>query len=155
MTSKKYPWLLLLLLPLSFAQLQAETGYAHVGRAFKSEFQKLHRKKKFNGVVLVAHKGRILYQGAMGFAGPDRRPLKIDSVFNLASVSKQFTALAILMLAEKGRLGMDDPVSKHLPRYGRRANWKGNESQEARPPGYRRKDPFKIVPGRIINSPNK
>jgi len=76
----------------------------------------LYRQKKFNGVVLVADKGNIIYEKSFGFAQyQPRTPLTNDSLFNLASVSKEFTAMAIMMLKEQGRLQYDDDVRKYVP----------------------------------------
>jgi CubicO group peptidase (beta-lactamase class C family) len=69
----------------------------------------------FSGVVLVADKGKIQYEKAVGyreFAG--QIPLKKTDIFELASVSKQFTAMVIMMLKERNLLQYDDPVEKYL-----------------------------------------
>ena len=63
----------------------------------------------FNGTVLIAEKGKVIYQKAFGMADFDQeRPLTISSAFYLASVSKQFTTMAIMMLKEQGKLNFDD-----------------------------------------------
>lgn len=69
----------------------------------------------FSGVVLVADKGKIQYEKAVGyreFAG--QIPLKKTDIFELASVSKQFTAMVIMMLKEKNLLQYEDRVEKYL-----------------------------------------
>ncbi len=71
---------------------------------------------RFNGNVLVAEKGKIIYQKSFGFADFDtERMLNDSSVFELASVSKQFTAMAILMLMEKGKLKLTDSLRQYFP----------------------------------------
>ncbi|HTE30036.1 MAG TPA: serine hydrolase domain-containing protein [Chryseolinea sp.] len=71
---------------------------------------------KFNGNVLVAKDGKIIYQRSIGLANYDTHALLNDSsVFELASVSKQFTAMAIMMLKEQGKLSYDDEIRKYLP----------------------------------------
>lgn len=71
---------------------------------------------RFNGNVLVAVGGKIIYQKSKGFANYDTKELLNDSsVFELASVSKQFTAMAIMMLMEQGRLKYEDDVRKYIP----------------------------------------
>lgn len=68
---------------------------------------------RFTGGVLVARGDRVLYRQVYGYA--DRRlgtPLALDSRFRLASVSKQFTAAAILRLQDEGVLSVDDPVCR-------------------------------------------
>lgn len=70
----------------------------------------------FSGVVLVAQEGRPVYHKAFGFRNFEtRQPLDTTSVFELASVSKQFTAMAIMMLEEEGKLDYDDALEKYIP----------------------------------------
>jgi len=67
---------------------------------------------QFNGNVLVAENGKIIYQGALGYADYNtQRMLNDSSVFELASLTKQFTAMAIIILKEKSRLSYDDYVT--------------------------------------------
>lgn len=69
-------------------------------------------------LVLAVDQGRPLFARAYGFADVEHAvPLRADSVFNLASVTKQFTAAAILRLTEQGKLRLDDPLSKHVPEF--------------------------------------
>lgn len=71
---------------------------------------------RFNGNVLVADKGKIIYQKSFGFADFDsQRMLNDSSVFELASVSKQFTATGILLLIDKGKLSLTDSLRKFFP----------------------------------------
>jgi CubicO group peptidase (beta-lactamase class C family) len=66
--------------------------------------------------VLVVWRGSIAHQAAYGYADVEKRvPLTVDSTFRLDSVSKQFTAMAIMELAEDGRLKYDDPIVRYLP----------------------------------------
>lgn len=70
----------------------------------------------FNGNVLVAYKGKCIYNESFGYADLYRREkLKKDDIFQLASVSKQFTAMAIMMLKERNALSYDDSVTKFIP----------------------------------------
>lgn len=78
--------------------------------------QELHRTRGFNGNVLVAKKGKIVYEKAIGWADYlHRDSLKIGSQFELASVTKTMTSTAILMLMERGKLKLDDDVKKFFP----------------------------------------
>lgn len=71
---------------------------------------------KFNGNVLVAEKGEIILQKSYGYADFDsKRVLNDSSVFELASVSKQFTATAILLLKDKGKLKLTDSLRQYFP----------------------------------------
>jgi CubicO group peptidase (beta-lactamase class C family) len=77
--------------------------------------ERLARDDLFSGAVLVARDDRILFQGAWGDANKAfRLRNRIDTRFNLASMNKMFTAVAVGQLAEGGRLSLDDPVGKHL-----------------------------------------
>lgn len=72
----------------------------------------------FSGTVLVSKDGHILLKKAYGLADYEWDIKNtIDTKFQLASVTKQFTAAAILLLIEKGRLSLDDKLSKFLPDY--------------------------------------
>jgi CubicO group peptidase (beta-lactamase class C family) len=71
---------------------------------------------KFNGNVLVAERGEIIFQKSFGLADFDsNRELNDSSVFELASVSKQFTAMGILLLEQKGLLSLQDSLRKFFP----------------------------------------
>ena len=74
------------------------------------------RKTRFNGSVLVAKNGQIVYEEYDGFVDPRTKRDSITSTtpFHLASVSKTFTGMATLKLWEEGKLNIDDPVSKYL-----------------------------------------
>ena len=77
----------------------------------------LEQEELFNGVVLVAEKGKVIYKGAHGFRRYNpHEPLKTDDAFEVGSISKPFTAVAIHMLAERGQLGYDDPLTKYFPK---------------------------------------
>ena len=70
----------------------------------------------FNGNVLVSKNGVIVYQGSFGYSNFDSKErLNDSSLFELASVSKQFTAMAIMILKERGLLSYDDNVKKFIP----------------------------------------
>jgi CubicO group peptidase (beta-lactamase class C family) len=81
-----------------------------------SLFSGLYKSGKFNGNILIAEKGKTIYQNSFGI-GNEKRQEKLDfnSVFELMSVSKQFTAMGIVLLKEQGKLSYDDPISRYLP----------------------------------------
>lgn len=73
-------------------------------------------KGGFNGTWLYAEHGEIVSKGAVGFSDPeDKVPLCEDSLFDLASVSKQFTAAAVMLLRRRGLLALEDEVTKFFP----------------------------------------
>lgn len=79
-------------------------------------FKALQKNTGFNGTVLVAQYGKIIYKRAFGVANKfTNDKLSTRTSFQLASVSKQFTAVAILQLVEKGKLSLEDPVELHIP----------------------------------------
>lgn len=67
----------------------------------------------FSGAVLVAEGDRILFDGVFG--SMNGKPIPPDGRFLMASAAKQFTSAAILRLAERGLLKLDDPIADHLP----------------------------------------
>lgn len=67
-------------------------------------------------VALVARHGKVAYFEAVGVQDPEQRtPMRRDSLFRIASMSKPITAVAALMLMEEGKFALVDPVSRHLP----------------------------------------
>ncbi len=73
---------------------------------------------KFSGAILVAKDGVPIATKAAGEANKAKKiPITLDTKFNLGSVNKMFTGVAIAQLAQAGRLGFNDPVSKYLPDY--------------------------------------
>ncbi len=70
---------------------------------------------KIQGSVLVARDNTIVYEASYGFADAEAgTPCASDTRFQIASVSKQFTAAAVLLLVEKGVLGLDQPIDRWI-----------------------------------------
>lgn len=82
-------------------------------------FENLHHKTGFNGCVWISKNEHKIYAGAFGFKDikHQKDALTINDVFQLASVSKQFTAAAILHLMEQGKLKLSDSVQKFYPNF--------------------------------------
>jgi CubicO group peptidase (beta-lactamase class C family) len=77
---------------------------------------KFKSTKGFNGSVLVINNGNAIYKKSFGYANFESKELLNDSsVFELASCSKQFTGMAIMMLAEQGKLNYSDNIQKYIP----------------------------------------
>ncbi|MCR4804651.1 MAG: beta-lactamase family protein [Clostridia bacterium] len=75
-----------------------------------------HEKGGFNGAWLYAENGEIVSKGALGFRDPeDTLPITEDTIFQLASVTKQFTAAAVMLLVREGKLGLEDEITKYFP----------------------------------------
>ena len=78
----------------------------------------LYEREMFNGTALVAENGQVLYKKAFGTANfATNEPLATTSAFNLASVSKQFFTMMVMILHEQGKLNYDDLVKKHLSEF--------------------------------------
>jgi CubicO group peptidase (beta-lactamase class C family) len=76
----------------------------------------LYSKEKINGNFLIAEKGKVIYSRSFGLANETtKEKLNENSIFELASCSKQFTAMGIMILKEKGKLNLDDDINKYLP----------------------------------------
>jgi CubicO group peptidase (beta-lactamase class C family) len=85
-------------------------------RKLDSFFQFKIHQQGFNGAMLVAQWGQILYKNCYGWADVNNREgINEHTAFQLASVSKQFTAVCILQLMEKGLLSLDDEVQNYFP----------------------------------------
>ncbi len=96
----------------------AYEGVTQVGETGKQivDFVKLaHQKGEFRGAVLAARQGKVIAAVAVGDLGDGSKDaLKIDSLFEIASCTKPFTAIAVMKLVEEGKLSLDDPIAKHL-----------------------------------------
>lgn len=67
-------------------------------------------------VVMVSRNGHLAYQGVFGVSDPRTGvPMSFDSIFRIASMTKPVTAVAALILADEGKLKLQDPISKYLP----------------------------------------
>jgi CubicO group peptidase (beta-lactamase class C family) len=87
-------------------------------RDFDATLSRLSEADEFSGAALVAKDGRVVFQKAWGRADhATGRPNLADTKFNLASAGKMFTGVAVLQLAQAGKLSLDDTVGQHLPQY--------------------------------------
>jgi methyl acetate hydrolase len=76
----------------------------------------VERKEVAGVVAIAADRNRVIYQGAFGLADiGEARPLQLDSLFRIASMTKAITSVAAMQLVEQGRLALDDPAEKVLP----------------------------------------
>ena len=76
----------------------------------------LKEKDGFNGAWLYAENGEIVSKGVLGFRDPeDTLPITEDTIFQLASVSKTFTAAAVMLLVRQGLLSTEDEITKYFP----------------------------------------
>ncbi len=69
-------------------------------------------------VVLIARNGKVAYLEAIGFQDREKKvPMSNDAIFQIASMTKPFTSVAIMMLVEEGKILLGDPVSIYLPEF--------------------------------------
>ena len=77
-----------------------------------------YEKGSFNGTWLFAENGMIVSKGALGFRDAENKlPMREDTVFEMASVTKMFTAAAVMLLAREGKLALDDQYTQYFPDY--------------------------------------
>lgn len=83
-----------------------------------SIFDRILGNYRFNGNVLVALKGYPIFEYSKGYADLYKKDsLHINTPFQLASVSKGFTAMAVLILKERGMIDLDDTLQQHIPEF--------------------------------------
>ncbi len=76
------------------------------------------RLNLFSGIVLVAERGEIIYERAIGYANREWSiPNAPDTRFRIASLSKQFTRVLVMQLVEEGKLSLDGTIATYLPDY--------------------------------------
>lgn len=112
-----WPRLLLLSILAVFLQQTAALAQDHAAKI--QEVLALAQKyRQFNGSVLVAENGKVVYKGAVGLANMEWNiPNAPDTKFRLGSITKQFTATVILQLVEQGKIKLDGKLSDYLPDY--------------------------------------
>ncbi|HZH29445.1 MAG TPA: serine hydrolase domain-containing protein [Pyrinomonadaceae bacterium] len=87
-------------------------------RELEAYVRKLAEADVFSGAVLLAKDGKILFEKAYGEASKDFQVAnRVDTKFNLGSMNKMFTAVAIAQLVERGKLSFEDPLAKFLPEF--------------------------------------
>jgi CubicO group peptidase (beta-lactamase class C family) len=109
---------------LMFAFCGALFNFANAqqGNGLSAEFDKvLNEQFPSNGTgatALVSSHGKIIYKKAFGMANMELNvPMQANNVFRIGSITKQFTAIAILQLMEQGKLNLQDQVTRFIPDY--------------------------------------
>lgn len=111
MKFNRYLFLVLFLLLCVLGRSQEKT------KALQALFQPLDSAGAFNGTVLIADSGKIIYEAAYGYANFNSKVKNtLKTKFEIASLSKQFTALAIMQLHQTGKLGYNDKITKFFPK---------------------------------------
>jgi D-alanyl-D-alanine carboxypeptidase len=89
-----------------------------MGRALDAHLSRLAADDTFAGALLVARDGRRIFEKAYGFADrANRRPNTVDTRYNLGSINKKFTELAVGQLAAAGKLSREDTIGRFFPDY--------------------------------------
>jgi CubicO group peptidase (beta-lactamase class C family) len=102
------------------ARAQADSKFPEQADAVMKEYV---RGELFTGTVLVARDGKPIFRRAYGAANREWMiPNSVDTRYRIGSITKQFTAAAILQMADEKKLELDDPIQKYLP--GLPANWR-------------------------------
>lgn len=78
----------------------------------------LYERSQFNGVILVAEQGKVIYRKAFGKANFQTQVnFTPETPSDIGSLTKQFTAMAVMILAERNKLSYDDPITKYIPEF--------------------------------------
>jgi D-alanyl-D-alanine carboxypeptidase len=86
--------------------------------ALKAKLQKDSAAGNFSGDVLLASRGKPVFEEAYGLADREKRtPNTLNTRFRIGSMNKMFTAVAVLQLVQQGKVNLDDPLGKYLPDY--------------------------------------
>jgi CubicO group peptidase (beta-lactamase class C family) len=87
-------------------------------KAFNARAQGYADSGDFSGAVLLAKNGQVLFQKAYGFANRDaRKPNRLNTQFRFGSMGKLFTMVAIMQLAQDGKIDPSSPIGRYLPGY--------------------------------------
>ncbi|MBK7214975.1 MAG: beta-lactamase family protein [Bacteroidales bacterium] len=107
-----------LLTPAQQEAIRKEIHAAEKAQKLDTLFEKKHKRQGFNGAVLVAQKGVIIYENAFGFSDMhEKTPLTLNSGFQLASISKTFTGVATLILVQEGIIHLEDSIQQFFPEF--------------------------------------
>lgn len=80
--------------------------------------QQYHDSGQFDGAVLVAENGKVIYKNGFGYANMDWEiPNKPDTKFRIGSITKQFVAMLIMQLVEDGKIKLDGKIIDYIPEY--------------------------------------
>jgi len=103
------------------AQGPAPIPEAELVRRLGATLDSLSRLDQFSGVVLLAKNGAPVFERAYGFADREaKRPNTVETAFNIGSINKQFTAIAVRQLAADGKLHLDSTLATYWPDYPNR-----------------------------------
>src|SRR5512147_2098256 len=97
---------------------QAPAGDDALAKSIDGVMSAIYKPGEPGAAILVQKGGRTIFRKGYGMANIEMGvPVAPDMVFRLGSITKQFTAVSILMLAGQGKLGLQDEITKFLPDY--------------------------------------
>ncbi len=104
---------IIVFLLLGVCQVNAQTDLV---RLIEKHCDAMHQNRNFNGNILVAQSGKIIFQKSYGYNDfKIKTPLSPNSIFNICSITKEFTAAAIMLCKEEGKLSLDDSLRHFFP----------------------------------------
>ena len=103
------------LIILSIALIAVSCSERTMSNKIQKTTEKYAKNKQFNGSLLVATKDSIIFQGSFGYADIDKNDtITPNTIFPIASLTKQFTATAMLILQQDGKLSINDKISNYI-----------------------------------------
>ncbi|SFN26420.1 CubicO group peptidase, beta-lactamase class C family [Chryseobacterium oleae] len=108
----------------SSLKAQAKSNVSDINQERKKEIDRIIKAyaaiNKFNGTALVHYQNKTIFERSYGWQNAEKKiPNQDKSVYQIASLTKSFTALTIVKLSEEGKLSFKDPISKFIPDYPR------------------------------------
>lgn len=108
----------IIIFTVSFFLLKAQNQTDSISQKLDEYLLSANKFYKFNGSVLIAEKGKILLEKSYGYKNFATKSLNdSNSIFQIGSVTKQFTSTVILKLQEDGKLSIQDKLSKYFPEF--------------------------------------
>ncbi len=97
---------------------QAPTTNDKLAAAFNADLEKMFKPNEPGAAAIVVKDGQVIFRKGYGMANLELGiPVAPDHVFRIGSITKQFTAVSILLLIEQGKLALTDEITKFLPDY--------------------------------------
>jgi CubicO group peptidase (beta-lactamase class C family) len=98
------------------AQEQPDADATQLSAQIAAYLEAHHAQRQWSGTALVAEDGKVVYRAAFGLANADWNiPNELDTKFRVGAITKQFTAMLVLLLVQEGKLELDVPIGRYLP----------------------------------------
>jgi D-alanyl-D-alanine carboxypeptidase len=110
--------ILLMAMPRTFSQTPATSANGDLAASMDKVASDVYKPDLPGAAIIVLKNGQVIFRKGYGIANLELNvPIRPEMVFRLASITKQFTAVAIMMLAEQGKLSLQDDIAKFFPDY--------------------------------------